>query len=196
MRLVLASRSPRRAELLRGLRLPFEVVPADVDESLLAEEAADAYVARLARTKAEAVRARLDGDDLLVLGADTTVEIDGRILGKPADQDEGVAMLLALSGRTHRVATGIAVAGPAGTECACVVAEVEFRDVDRAEAEAYWATGEPADKAGGYGLQGIGGIFVTGIRGSASAVVGLPVAETEQLLRRCGMDTWHERLQG
>lgn len=171
-------------------------MPADVDESILPGEPADAYVERLARTKAEAVRGRVAADDVLVLGADTTVEIDGRILGKPEDAVEGVAMLLALSGRTHRVATGIAVAGPAGTESVCVVAEVEFRRVDRAEAEAYWATGEPADKAGGYGLQGIGGIFVTGIRGSASAVVGLPVAETEQLLRRCGMDTWHERLQG
>lgn len=196
MRLVLASRSPRRAELLRGLRLPFEVMPADVDESLLPGEPAHAYVERLARTKAEAVRRRIAADDVLVLGADTTVEIDGRILGKPEDAGEGVAMLLALAGRSHRVATGIAVAGPGGTESVCVVAEVEFRDIDRSEAEAYWATGEPADKAGGYGLQGIGGIFVTGIRGSASAVVGLPVAETEQLLRRCGMDTWHERLQG
>ena len=193
---MLASRSPRRAELLRGLRLPFEVMPADVDESLLPGEPADAYVERLARSKAEAVCRRIAADDVLVLGADTTVEIDGRILGKPEDATEGVAMLLALAGRSHRVVTGIAVAGPAGTESVCVVAEVAFRDIDRAEAEAYWATGEPADKAGGYGLQGIGGIFVTGIRGSASAVVGLPVAETEQLLRRCGMDTWHERLQG
>jgi septum formation protein len=196
VRLVLASRSPRRAELLRGLRLPFEVMPADVDESPLPGESADAYVERLARTKAEAVRARIAADDVLVLGADTTVELDGRILGKPEDQADGVAMLLALAGRSHRVATGIAVAGPGRTESVCVTAEVEFRDVDRAEAEAYWATGEPADKAGGYGLQGIGGIFVASIRGSASAVVGLPVAETEQLLRRCGMDTWHERLQG
>lgn len=196
MRLVLASRSPRRAELLRGLGLPFEVMPADVDESLLAGEPADAYVERLARTKAEAVLGRIAAADVLVLGADTTVEIDGRILGKPEDAAEGVAMLLALAGRTHRVATGIAVAGPAGTESVCVVAEVEFRHIERSEAEAYWATGEPADKAGGYGLQGIGGIFVTGIRGSASAVVGLPVAETEQLLRRFGMNTWHERLHG
>ena len=196
MRLILASSSPRRSELLQTMGLAFEVRPADVDETAQPGEAAADYVVRLARAKAEAVRQAETGPDRLVLGSDTAVVLDGRILGKPRDAEDAVAMLLALSGRTHHVLTGIAVAGRDRAVAECVTTEVGFRDITRAEAEAYWATGEPADKAGGYGIQGIGGIFVTGIRGSYSAVVGLPIAETERLLVSCGMDTWHERMHG
>lgn len=194
MRLVLASASPRRAELLRQIGLPFETRPVDLDESLLPGESAEEYVVRLAVAKAEAAFAELaDPDATVCLGADTTVVLDGRILGKPAGREEGVAMLLALAGRSHSVLTGIAARGPDGLRSRCVATAVRFRRIPRREAEAYWATGEGADKAGGYGIQGIGGIFAVSIRGSYSAVVGLPLAETEQLLRDSGLDTWRER---
>jgi septum formation protein len=216
MRLILASRSPRRAELLTRLGLSFEVCAADVDESAQPDEAAADYVVRLARDKARAVFAGApvagtafdsaidDGalgkgacaEDVLVVGADTAVVLDERILGKPADQTEAVDMLLTLSGRTHRVMTGVAVHGDRGTRSLCVVTEVHFRLIEPWEAEAYWRTGEGSDKAGGYGIQGIGGIFADSIRGSYSAVVGLPLAETEQLLRESGLDTWRERTHG
>jgi len=196
VRLILASRSPRRTALLEAMGLPFTVHPADVDETPHPDEAAAGYVVRLARTKAAAVWRAEAAPDRLVLGSDTAVVLDGRILGKPRDAEDAVAMLLALSGRTHHVLTGIAVAGGAGTVAECVTTEVGFRTIGRAEARAYWATGESADKAGAYGIQGIGGIFVTGIRGSYSAVVGLPISETERLLVSCGMDTWHERMHG
>jgi septum formation protein len=210
MRLILASRSPRRADLLTRLGLSFEVRAADVDESAQPDEAAVDYVVRLARDKAQAVfcgapvagtasgsalTSRLT-EDVLVVGADTAVVLDERILGKPADQAEAVDMLLRLSGRTHRVMTGVAVHGRRGTRSLCVVTEVHFRAIEPWEAEAYWRTGEGADKAGGYGIQGIGGIFADSIRGSYSAVVGLPLAETEQLLRESGLDTWRERTHG
>jgi septum formation protein len=132
----------------------------------------------------------------VALGSDTAVVLDDRVLGKPADRDEGVAMLLALSDRTHRVMTGVAACDGGRTESVCVVTAVRFRAIEPWEAEAYWRTGEGADKAGGYGIQGIGGIFAETIQGSYSAVVGLPLAETERLLRGFGIDTWRERTHG
>lgn len=218
MRLILASRSPRRAQLLAQIGLAFEVRAADVDESVRPGEAAADYVVRLARAKAAAVLAGAGtgtggcaaggsavagasadagtSADALALGADTAVVLDGRVLGKPAGAEDAVAMLLALSGRTHQVMTGVAVCGAAGVRSACVVTDVTFRAIEPWEAEAYARTGEGADKAGGYGIQGIGGIFAVRLRGSYSAVVGLPLAETERLLRACGMETWHERTHG
>jgi septum formation protein len=195
VRLILASRSPRRAELLAGIGLRFEVRAVDLDESPRPDESAAAYVVRLAAAKARAAftEAGAVAGGAIALGADTAVVLDERILGKPGNREEGVAMLLALSGRTHRVMTGVAAHGERGTLSRCVVAEVRFRVIEAAEAEAYWRTGEGIDKAGGYGIQGIGGIFAETIRGSYSAVVGLPVAETEQLLRESGLDTWRER---
>lgn len=195
MRLILASGSPRRAALLGQIGLPFEVRAADVDESPGAAEAPEDYVRRLALAKAADVLADLGAEpaDVLVLGADTAVVVDGRILGKPAGREQAVAGLLALSGRGHQVCTGIAVARPGHTAQACVTTEVMFRVIERREAEAYWDTGEGADKAGGYGIQGIGGIFAESIRGSYSGVVGLPLAETERLLREGGMNTWYWR---
>lgn len=188
--LILASASPRRAALLGQMGLRFEVRAADVDESRRRGERPADYVARLAGDKARA--GHLPGR--VALGADTAVVVGRRILGKPADRDEGVAMLLALSDREHRVLT--AVAGYDGERLlSCtVVTRVRFRAIPAWEADAYWATAEGADKAGGYGIQGIGGIFAERIRGSYSAVVGLPLAETEMLLREFGLDTWRERV--
>lgn len=190
--LVLASRSPRRAELLAALGLAFEVCAADVDETAHPGEEPAAYVQRLAAAKAAAA-AR---PGALCLGADTAVIVAGRILGKPADRDEAAAMLTSLAGRSHTVMTGVAVCAGAQTRSLCVATEVWFRGIEPWEAAAYAGTGEGLDKAGGYGIQGIGGIFVESIRGSYSAVVGLPLAETELLLRECGLDTWHERMNG
>jgi septum formation protein len=192
VRLILASSSPRRLALLAQLGLACEVRPADVDESQLPGEDAKAYVVRLARAKAAAV----SEPGAVTLGADTTVVLDGRILGKPADRAEGVSMLLALAGRTHQVMTGIAVAGGGRVESGCVVTEVRFRVIHRSEAESYWETGEGADKAGGYGIQGVGGVFAEHIAGSYSAVVGLPLTETERLLRNFGVNIWRERTHG
>ncbi len=197
MRLVLASRSPRRADLLTRIGLRFEQRAADVDESIRPGEAPAEYVQRLAREKAEAVLAMVGAAaETVVLGADTAVVLDERVLGKPADRADAVAMLLALSDRSHRVMTGVAVCDASGTRSECVVTEVRFRRIEPWEAEAYWGTGEGADKAGGYGIQGIGGIFAAGLCGSYSGVVGLPLAETERLLRACGIETWHERTHG
>lgn len=190
--LLLASRSPRRAELLTCLGLTFEVRAADVDETPRPGEAPAGYVERLAVAKARAA-AR---PGVLSLGADTTVVVDARILGKPADRAEAAAMLLSLAGRSHTVMTGVAVCTGQQTRSLCVATEVRFRGIEPWEAEAYADTGEGLDKAGGYGIQGIGGIFVESICGSYSAVVGLPLAETEQLLRECGLDTWRERIDG
>lgn len=194
MRLVLASRSPRRAELLRQIGLPFDVRVADVNESPRANETAEDYVTRLATSKAIAAAEKLShAADLLVLGADTAVVLDGVILGKPCDRREAVDMLCRLSGRWHQVITGIAVARPAECVSVCVTTEVRFRDIEPWEAQSYADTGEGDDKAGAYGIQGIGGIFADCIRGSYSAVVGLPLVETERLLRQMGMNTWRER---
>lgn len=171
-----------------GLR--FEVRAADVDESRRRGEAPADYVARLAADKARAGHVA----DSVSLGADTAVVVGRRILGKPTDRAAGVAMLQALSGREHRVMTAVAGYDGARLLGHTVVTRVRFRAVPVWEAEAYWATGEGADKAGGYGIQGIGGIFAERIRGSYSAVVGLPLAETEMLLREFGFDTWRERV--
>jgi septum formation protein len=189
VRLVLASRSPRRAALLAQIGMAFEIRAADVDESPHVHEAPADYVERLACDKAAAVA----DADALTLGADTAVVLDGHILGKPADAAAAAAMLLGLAGRWHQVMTGIALIGAGRTCSECVITDVHFRDIEPWEAEAYVRSGEGADKAGGYGVQGIGGIFADTIRGSYSAVVGLPLAETERLLRQFGLDTWRER---
>jgi septum formation protein len=190
--LILASASPRRAELLRQIGLPFIVVDAPVDETRLPGEAPAAYVSRLAEAKARAGH-RMGA---VSLGADTAVVLGRRVLGKPDDRADAATMLLSLAGRRHRVLTAVAVCDGARVRSRTVVTQVRFRAIDPAEAEAYARTGEGADKAGGYGIQGVGGIFAEAIRGSYSAVVGLPLAETEALLRSFGFDTWRERLHG
>lgn len=180
--LILASASPRRRDLLAGIGVRFAVVPAQLDETPQPGERPRAYVARLALAKARAVAAG-PGATLPVLGADTTVVCDARLLGKPADEAEAIDMLMALSGRTHQVLTAIALVRGAAEAGVVVETAVSFRELSLAECRAYWQSGEPVDKAGGYALQGLGGIFVTRIEGSYSGVVGLPVAETYTLMR-------------
>lgn len=188
--LVLASASPRRAALLTQLGFAFVVKPADVDETRLDGESVDAMVRRLALAKAH-VAAR--GETLPVLGADTAVTLDGALLGKPADRTEGMRMLSTLSLRTHEVLTAVAVVHHARAEVRVSRSRVTFRAIGAAEAQRYWDSGEPRDKAGGYGIQGIGGIFAERIEGSYSGIVGLPLAETDALLQAFGVDTWRYR---
>jgi septum formation protein len=171
--LVLASASPRRAELLRLAGYLFSVAHADLDETPLHGEAADVYVRRLAEEKAAAVAAR--HPDAVVLGADTTVVVDGDILGKPADAADAAAMLTRLQGRAHDVLTGVAVRGPDTGASAVARTRVWFAAMTADEIAAYVATGEPMDKAGAYGIQGQASRYVTRIDGSYPNVMGLPV---------------------
>ncbi|MDX5378198.1 MAG: Maf family nucleotide pyrophosphatase [Halomonas sp.] len=186
--LCLASASPRRRELLASIGVVAEVKPVDIDETPLAEENPEAYVVRLAREKASA-GGRLTR--LPTLGSDTAVVCEGRILGKPADRTEAAEMLHLLSGRAHQVLTAVAVTGPAGLLEVCVTTRVHMRRIEEREVAAYWATGEPVDKAGGYAIQGLAAIFIERIEGSHSAVVGLPLYETAQLLGRQGVRLWN-----
>ena len=185
----LASRSPRRRELLSQIGVRFEVIEVDVDESIAEGESARDYVERLARAKAEAGWRRMHEGRLPaapVLGVDTTVALGGRILGKPADDGEAAKMLAALSGRRHEVLTALAVKSGARLESAVSVSEVRFKTLSSAEIARYVATGECEDKAGAYGIQGHAARFVAELRGSFSGVVGLPLYETAQLLERIG----------
>ncbi|APE29839.1 septum formation protein Maf [Halomonas aestuarii] len=186
--LCLASASPRRRDLLASIGVAVEVRPVDIDETPRPEEPARDYVVRLAREKALA-GARLT--PLPTLGSDTAVVRDGEILGKPANREQAAAMLRSLSGRCHEVLTGVAVTGPAGVLAACVTTRVFMREIQEAELAAYWASGEPADKAGGYAIQGLAAVFVEHIEGSHSAVVGLPLFETADLLARQGVPLWN-----
>lgn len=188
--LFLASASPRRRELLTQIGVPFTLLPVSIDETPLPAESPDAYVQRLAREKALAGLALLDDPEACVLGADTTVVLDGQILGKPVDKVDGLAMLQALSGREHQVLTALALANTAGCVVRMVVSQVQFRSITADEAERYWASGEPQDKAGGYAIQGLGAVFVSGLQGSYSGVVGLPLCETAQLLDAFGIPVW------
>lgn len=183
MRLVLASSSPRRRELLSQLGLSFQVQGADIDEAVRPGEAPALYVERLAREKAAAVAARSPG--ALVLAADTTVVLGEELLGKPRDVADAERMLGALSGRAHEVFTGIALGGPASLG-RVVRTEVTFRVLSREEIAWYARSGEPLDKAGAYAIQGKAGAFITRIQGSPSSVVGLPLAETVELLKQAG----------
>ena len=185
----LASASPRRSELLRQIGVQFTVRAAAVAEEPMAGETPEAYVVRLAAAKAEAVWAAVS-DAHPVLGADTAVVLDGALLGKPEDTAEAAAMLERLSGRTHRVLTAVAVRHEVGLETRLSQSEVRFRATTAAERLAYCATGEPFDKAGGYGIQGHAAVFVEELKGSYSGVVGLPLFETAALLTRCGVPSW------
>lgn len=186
MEIVLASASPRRRELLSLITEHFTVCPADADETLrdapLGEE-----VTRLSRLKAEAVQAQYP--NAVCIGSDTMVTIDGLRLGKPKDADEAASMLRRLRGRTHEVLTGLAVLTPDGrahTLHTCT--RVTFRDFAEDELAAYLATGEPLDKAGAYGIQGLGGLLVAGIQGDYHNVVGLPVCRLGRMLLDFGVD--------
>lgn len=188
--LYLASASPRRRELLTQIGAPFKLLSVNIDETPRSGESPESYVQRLAREKALAGRALLGADAVAVLGADTTVVVDDRILGKPADRDEGLQMLEALSGREHRVMTAVALASREACEVRLVTSVVRFRTIAASEAAAYWASGEPCDKAGGYAIQGWGAVFVVELRGSYSGVVGLPLCETAELLDAAGVVRW------
>jgi len=197
-RFYLASRSPRRRELLKQIGIPFEILlfredtkrGADVDESPLADEDSRAYVLRMARIKAEAARLRMAQRKLPiypVLAADTTVVVDTTILGKPADLAEASAMLTLLSGRKHEVLTAVAVCHVDRLETRLSVSSVEFGLLSAQKIRQYVASGEPLDKAGAYAIQGRGGAFVRHLSGSYSGVVGLPLYETTELLDAFGL---------
>ena len=189
----LASGSPRRRELLQQIGISFRVVAAAVDESALPGEAPTAYVTRLAAAKADAgwtARPELghgpEPDPIPVLAADTAVILDGKILGKPVDREDGENMLRQLSGRTHEVLTAVALRTADGLHSRISRSEVIFRRIAAAEAQAYWETGEPCDKAGAYAIQGRAAIFIADLRGSYSGVMGLPLFETAELLGQAG----------
>jgi septum formation protein len=183
--IVLASASPRRHELLTQLGVTHDVLPMDVDETPLPGEPPPALVQRLARVKALAGR-ESDGGSRPVLGADTVVVVDGGIFGKPADRADALRMLMALSGREHQVFTAIALAIP-GAEGRVFEALsetiVRMRAIHPRQAADYWDSGEPQGKAGAYGIQGLGAVFIEHIRGSYTGVMGLPLYETAQLLQ-------------
>ncbi|KPB73112.1 Maf family protein [Pseudomonas cannabina] len=194
--LYLASGSPRRRELLTQIGVPFAVLSAQIDETPFDHETPAAYVERLALGKAQAGLSLVQADQQFsVMGADTAVVLDGRILGKPVDEADALSMLTALSGREHEVMTAVALIDRQRSETCVVTSRVRFREIKLHEAQAYWASGEPADKAGGYAIQGLAAIFVEGLQGSYSGVVGLPLCETAELLGRFGIPCW-QRLEG
>lgn len=185
LQIYLASASPRRRELLRQIGVSYRLLPVAVDETPLPEEIPAAYVARLAQAKAQT------GLQILgrrkpypVLGADTTVVIDGVILGKPNHRQEGLAMLALLSGREHQVLSAVALATATRDRVTVQESRVRFRQLTVAECEAYWNSGEPLDKAGGYAIQGRAAAFIAELHGSYSGVMGLPLFETAELLRQ------------
>jgi septum formation protein len=190
LKLHLASTSPRRREILASLGLDFDVVSVDVDETPKVNETPAEMVLRLSIAKAQAAEIDTAG---VALGSDTAVVVDGEALGIPRNREHGLAMLDLLSGRAHRVLTGVAVSYPRGTITALSETRVYFREISRDEARAYWQSGEPQDKAGAYAIQGLGGAFVERIEGSYTGVVGLPVFETIDLLRDAGIDVLAKR---
>jgi len=187
--LILASASPRRRDLLDQLGVDYACEPADIDESVVVGETPADYVERMAKTKAQVVAQSHPEKNALVLAADTSVVIDDDILGKPRDHFDGLAMLARLSGRTHTVMTAICIWSIEEILVERVDTQVTFVALDRATCEAYLATDEPWDKAGGYGIQGVGGALVSRIEGSYSNVVGLPLCETRTLLQKFGYTT-------
>ena len=184
--LILASSSPRRKKILETMGLAFAVISADVDESLREDESAADMVVRLAVAKTAAIAAQ---PGQIIIGADTAVVLNEKIFGKPVDAGDALQMLLELSGRTHQVMTGVAVATSAGVQSELCVSDVRFREISPDEAQRYWQSGEPRGKAGAYAIQGRGGVFVGAIMGSYTSVVGLPVFEAARLLRNAGLET-------
>ena len=186
--LLLASQSPRRAELLQQLKVPFHALSCNIDETCRGNEGSEDYVSRLATEKSLAGwSACCKQDYVAALGSDTSVVIDEHILGKPKDEDDFKTMMELLSSRTHYVKTAVAIINDTMREVVVVSTEVTFKAITMAEIDWYWSTGEPEDKAGGYAIQGFGGQFIKRIEGSYSAVVGLPLYETAMLLRKFGV---------
>lgn len=183
----LASASPQRSALLTQIGVEHRVRPVDVDEQILPGETPRQYVLRLAIAKAEALWSRLHDDERCpVLGSDTTVALGNHVLGKPVDQHDAAQMLKQLAGRTHQVYTAVAVRHARGCDSRLSVSDVTLRALRDAEIRDYWNTGEPADKAGGYAIQGVAALFIERIAGSYSGIVGLPLYETGELLRMIG----------
>lgn len=194
MSLVLASQSPRRRELLATLGVEFDAISVDIDETPQPNEDPQAYVRRLGIQKAQAGLKSLSRPDAFVLGSDTAVVIDGRILGKPASKPDFLSTMNRLSGQTHQVMSSVALVNQAQVWSEVVITDVRFAQTDQALHEAYWATGEPHDKAGGYGIQGMGSVLVERISGSYSNVVGLPLRETAKILGKAGLLIWQGSL--
>ncbi|WP_417579221.1 Maf family protein [Nitrincola sp.] len=189
--LILASASPRRRALLEQIGVAYQVVPSSICEAVQAGETPSGYTMRLALEKALSCYRQLDRPGA-VLGADTSVAIDGNILGKPEDEADAISMLMRLSGRTHQVITAVALVTPQQHEVIHVTSEVSFSELNETLCRAYWHTGEPLDKAGGYAIQGKAAVFVSSITGSYSGVVGLPLFETAALLQRHGVMIWQQ----
>jgi septum formation protein len=189
--IILASASPRRKELLTRIGLEIAVIPADIDETVLPDERPEAHVERLSLAKARAIAGRSDVGGRWFIGSDTVVVRDDVILGKPADTADAAVMLRSLAGRSHRVVSGYAVVDREQNsfEAAAIVTRVTFRELTDAEIAGYIATGEPPDKAGAYGIQGIGASLVRSIDGSYTNVVGLPLCEVVETLERMGAAT-------
>lgn len=183
----LASSSPRRHEILTAMGLRFTAAGVDIDETRYEGEPVADMVVRLAIAKAAAARENLD-QSLPIIGADTAVVIGDQVLGKPGSQDEAVQMLASLSGRSHTVLTGVALDYAGVVRTATSLTQVRFREISPDEAQSYWQSGEPLDKAGAYAVQGVAGIFVEELSGSYSGVVGLPVFETAALLADAGLE--------
>jgi septum formation protein len=186
----LASASPRRQELLRQMGVAFEVLPSHIDEVPQPQESARDYVLRVAHDKARAVAATVRERGLPphpVLGADTEVVLDGEVLGKPENEQHGKAMLRRLAGRTHEVLSGVALVHAGGERWALSESRVSFGDMSEAEIGAYWASGEPLGKAGGYAVQGCAAAFIRRIEGSYSGIVGLPLYELKQVFDQAGL---------
>ncbi len=189
--IILASASPRRRELLDQIGIVYEIRPVDIDETPRTNEAPAAYVRRIAAEKSAACHAQTGHNGLPVLAADTAVVLNGRIMGKPKDKEDALRMLRQLSGQIHQVFSAVSLRGYTHGE-ALSVTEVRFRTLNEQEMLTYWATKEPADKAGSYAIQGLGSVFVQSITGSFSGVVGLPLFETAELLLQQGIQVLHE----
>ena len=188
--LVLASASPRRSRLLRQIGVEFSVLAQDIDETPGKGESPAALVKRLAQQKAGTALGQLASSPVVVLGADTVVVLGDQLLGKPQSSSEAVSMLTRLGGTRHRVLTAVSLVDSQRQETVLSVSAVRFRTISEDEARSYWATGEPTGKAGGYGIQGRGAVFVESIHGSFSGVMGLPLFETARLLQQFGVPCW------
>ena len=191
--LYLASRSPRRREILDQIGVRYELVAGDIDETPKAGETPEDYVARMACEKAGVGLVAMQEAGMVqrpVLAADTSVVVDSKILGKPVDREEAMAMLSELAGRDHQVMTAVAVSDGDRMESRLSITRVLFNPLSEEQIARYWETGEPRDKAGAYGIQGLGAVFVRELQGSYSGVVGLPIAETVDLLDCFGVPYW------
>lgn len=188
----LASASPRRRELLEQIGVRHELVRVEIDEAWDGREEPHAHVLRLALEKAQAGWQQITGKSLPVLGADTIVVLDGRVLGKPADREQGMAMLMRLAGRSHQVATAVALVEGTRQTTRLSVSRVRFAALTPAQCAAYWDSGEPQDKAGAYAIQGRAAAFIAHLDGSYSGVMGLPLCETVELLAAFGIDIFSQ----